>query len=43
VEDRDLVFGAPMHLTGVDSYVTAENETASFNMQYISMAADEQI
>lgn len=43
MEDRDLVFGAPMHLTGVDSYVTAESETASFNMQYISMAADEQV
>lgn len=38
MEDRDLVFGAPMHLTNVDSYVTAESETASFNMLYISMA-----
>lgn len=42
VEDRVLAFGAPMHLTGVDSYVTAESETASFNMQYISMTESEQ-
>lgn len=35
LEDRTLVFGAPMHLTSVDSYVTAESEHASFNMQYI--------
>lgn len=35
VADRVLVFGAPMHLTSVDSYVTAESEHASFNMQYI--------
>lgn len=36
-EDRELVFGADMHLTSVDSYVTAESETASFNMQYVSV------
>ena len=35
VADRVLTFGAPMHLTSVDSYVTAESEHASFNMQYI--------
>lgn len=42
VEDRTLVFGAPMHLMGVDSYVTRDNETASFTMQYISITAEEQ-
>lgn len=36
MEDRELVFGSHMHLTSVDSYVTAEQEHASFNMQYIS-------
>lgn len=36
VEDRELVFGSHMHLTSVDSYVTADQEHASFNMQYIN-------
>lgn len=40
-EDRNLIFGAPMHLTNVDSYVTADSETASFNMQHISTTAAE--